>query len=711
MIRFFQSALVAVVMVAASISSAWSQTAQQTLDARKARLATRYQRDAASFNCGPILNAGPRKACVSWRDIYDKAAKCVSNALTDDDVIGCNTHLSGETTEMNGKPESFWDPTNAAARDAARAAKTDYVATYDSNRGSLSPADLEKFSMQSQPYRGYTLRLQTSITNNTDFLTTSEAEGITAAFVAAKAALLAARALVVTVVIEGALPSDTAGLIAKDLGTFPLVGFPNTGRTVRFGATAAPPQTAVAATTASSVTDAVCTPASGTLFPIGKTSVTCTATGANGTTTTAQFAVEVQGAVAGQVIPNLVPAVAPGSASWVMVTSTADTAVGDANCTPSNCSLRQAISAANGATGRRVVVVPGGTYLLTSGELVVSADMDIRGGDAARTVIDAANASRVFNVQRGTVIIAGITAQRGNGGVYRGTAPSGLGGAILNAGTLTLAHAMVSASVADFGGGVLNSATLTLVNTTVARNTSRQGLGAGVRSMNGTLTVTDSTISGNNAAAQDSGTSGGGGIAVSGGTAQVSGSTVVGNVSGGNGAGIFVYANGQLTVANSTFNGNTSSNRGGAIAVEAGSSGTVVNSTLAGNVGFGGALFTTGTLSVTNSILAASTLGGSPVNNCVAQSGGVLQSGGNNLSSDGTCGGGPNDLPSTAVSLGPLQSNAPGTTDTMALPTGSPAIGRGNPAVCGASPVSGDDQRGVSRKTACDIGAFESPRP
>jgi hypothetical protein len=710
MTRFFQSALFAVVMAAAMASSAWAQTAQQTLDDRKRPLTTRYQNEANSLNCQPILNAGPRKACVLWKDIYTQAASCVGNSLTDEDVTGCKTQLSGEIATMNSQPESFFDPTNAAARDAARAAKSDYVATYDSNRGSLSPADLEKFSMQSQPYKGYTLRLQTSITNNTDFLTTSEAEDITAAFGQAKAALLAARALVVTVVIEGASAGDTGGLIAKDLGTFPLVGFPNTGRTVRFGATAASPQTTAAATTAPSVTEAVCTPASGTLFPIGTTRVTCTATGANETTTTAQFAVDVQGAVAGQVIPNVVPAVAPGSASWVMVTSTADTAVGDANCTPGNCSLRQAISAANGATGRRVVVVPGGTYLLTNGELVVSADMDIRGGDAARTVIDAANASRVFNVQRGTVVIAGITAQRGNGGVYRGTAPSGLGGAILNAGTLTLAHAMVSASVADYGGGILNSATLTLVDTTVARNTSRQGLGAGVRSVNGTLTVTDSTISGNNAAAQGSGTSGGGGIAVSGGTAQVSGSTVVGNVSGGNGAGIFVYANGRLSVANSTFNGNTSSNRGGAIAVEAGS-GTVVNSTLAGNVGFGGALFTTGTLSVTNSILAASTLGGSPVNNCAAQSGGVLQSGGNNLSSDGSCGGGPNDLLSTAVSLGPLQSNAPGTTDTMALPTGSPAIGRGNPAVCGASPVSGNDQRGVSRKKACDIGAFESPRP
>jgi hypothetical protein len=59
-----------------------------------------------------------------------------------------------------------------------------------------------------------------------------------------------------------------------------------------------------------------------------------------------------------------------------------------------------------------------------------------------------------------------------------------------------------------------------------------------------------------------------------------------------------------------------------------------------------------------------------------------VTSDGYNLSSDNTCNlGGPGDLNNANPQLGPLQNNG-GTTQTMALLTGSPAIDAGNPNGC-----------------------------
>src|SRR5262249_3448018 len=57
----------------------------------------------------------------------------------------------------------------------------------------------------------------------------------------------------------------------------------------------------------------------------------------------------------------------------------------------------------------------------------------------------------------------------------------------------------------------------------------------------------------------------------------------------------------------------------------------------------------------------------------------------------------------------PLANNG-GATPTMALLSGSPAIGAGDKATCQNDPVSRLDQRGYPR-TKCDIGAFESAAP
>jgi len=54
--------------------------------------------------------------------------------------------------------------------------------------------------------------------------------------------------------------------------------------------------------------------------------------------------------------------------------------------------------------------------------------------------------------------------------------------------------------------------------------------------------------------------------------------------------------------------------------------------------------------------------------------------------------------------LGPLANNG-GPTQTLALLSGSPAIGAGNATISNAAPINGLDQRGINRTTS-DIGAY-----
>lgn len=91
-----------------------------------------------------------------------------------------------------------------------------------------------------------------------------------------------------------------------------------------------------------------------------------------------------------------------------------------------------------------------------------------------------------------------------------------------------------------------------------------------------------------------------------------------------------------------------------------------------------------------------------------------MTSHGYNLSSDGTCNfNGPGDLNNTNPLLGSLQNNG-GPTNTMALPSGSPAVDAGNPIGCTDSfgHLLKTDQRGKPRPDledtgGCDMGAFE----
>src|SRR5262249_43979370 len=149
-----------------------------------------------------------------------------------------------------------------------------------------------------------------------------------------------------------------------------------------------------------------------------------------------------------------------------------------------------------------------------------------------------------------------------------------------------------------------------------------------------------------------------------------------------------------LTIINSTVSGNSATADGGAILNDG--TLTILNSALSNNsaTGFGGGIFNEGvpsTVNIKNSIVARGQSG----DNCVNE--GTINSQGHNISSDNSCfSSGGTDLLNSDPRLGPLQDNG-GPTFTHALLTGSPAIDAGDDSVLGPPLNLITDQRGFPR--------------
>jgi hypothetical protein len=197
--------------------------------------------------------------------------------------------------------------------------------------------------------------------------------------------------------------------------------------------------------------------------------------------------------------------------------------------TPNDCSLRGAITKANGdASNFYTIFVPAGMYLLTlngagednntTGDLDLTASMILRGD--VGTIINGNQLDRVLDVH------SGITVTMEKLFIQGGHAPDGLlsmipGGAGTNG---------------DDGGGIRNTGVLTITNCTVANNQS--GTGGAARAMpgipipggnggnggngggiynNGILVILDSTVSSNLAGSGGAGGPAGNGVAIPGG--------------------------------------------------------------------------------------------------------------------------------------------------------------------------------------------------
>ncbi|MGH9458687.1 MAG: Ig-like domain-containing protein, partial [Thermoanaerobaculia bacterium] len=431
---------------------------------------------------------------------------------------------------------------------------------------------------------------------------------------------------------------------------------------------------------------------------------------------------------------------------------------GDGICATSTleCTLRAAVQEANAYPGPSTITLPSGTYTLTlagaSEDSAATGDLDtlerltIVGAGAGTTIIDGNAGDRLFDLfpvtygtpppskfsSSGAPINAIAFSRSADGEISRsvlevsissistitsfpllhlidvtlrnGAAPDG--GAVRISGTVVLQNSVVANNVATNDGGALfmePTSGLDVLGSTIEGNTA--GLFGGAIAMRSNwgvpgLTIDHSTIRNNTTAAN------GGAIHSAGSDPiAVTNSTLSGNqASGGDGGGLYLGGSGSALIDNSTLSGNAALfNGGGVVASVAPLS--ILNSTFAENSAGsnGGAIHSGGAVDAVNAIFANSTSGG----NC---SGNTFGSGGNNLSSDSSCGfSGSGNLTLTDPLLGPLQNNG-GQTDTHALLSGSPAIDAGDDAA-----ADGVDQRGFSRPVdgdqdgtaTTDIGAFE----
>ena len=188
---------------------------------------------------------------------------------------------------------------------------------------------------------------------------------------------------------------------------------------------------------------------------------------------------------------HFMPAGTVGAATFTVNTTndTVDGTPGNGVCADSegNCSLRAAIMEANALSGADAIHIPAGTYVLTlapvdgfddsaaGGDLDITDNLTINGAGAETTIIDGDNKYVVFDT-RATVTISGVTVTKG----YQGC---GVGGGIVNRhGSLTITDSIITGnkayqcySTGGSGGGIFNdgyykNAQLTIINSTVSNN-------------------------------------------------------------------------------------------------------------------------------------------------------------------------------------------------------------------------------------------------
>jgi len=226
-----------------------------------------------------------------------------------------------------------------------------------------------------------------------------------------------------------------------------------------------------------------------------------------------------------------------------------------------------------------------GTIGLTTGELLINKSITISGpGSNMLAVSRTSNTGGIFHVMPSqTVRIQGLTISGGYAGV---------GGGILNDhATLTLTNCSVVANFASYGGGGIyndgdnGTAALTIVNCAINDNSvfsDCDAQGGGIAG--GSLTIINSTISGNSAVGQLPCNPGEGGGIAGGGT--ITNSTINGNHAGWLGGGIF----GGGTITNSTISNNGAGGGKNNIPGAGGGingGGTITNCTISGNAVFG----------------------------------------------------------------------------------------------------------------------------
>jgi CSLREA domain-containing protein len=372
------------------------------------------------------------------------------------------------------------------------------------------------------------------------------------------------------------------------------------------------------------------------------------------------------------------------------------------NCRKHDCSLREAVIAANDRPGKDVVSLGEGSYELTipdadsgledidpeTGDLNLTHPGTVRGKGPRKTTVKAAfvtGGDRLFVgfTQGGKVTLSGMKITGGHPDAEPG------GGVILAGPKARLANVVIAdnspleGSGDSSGGGVYSLATdLEIIRSTIRDNLGTVGGGINVPAAIGTphTTILSSTITGN--AAYE-----GGGIEVDGSNTgfanpplvEIINSTVAANHAEGDGGGVNSIAGGAVLMSHATVVDNRANN----------------SDSPAGGNGGGVHVSSPATFRLDDSILAGNTVGSAGAH---AQCSGTFPGGGNLLDGHNEGCNATYTFSSPAF-LGPLQNNG-GPTKTLALLSGSPALRL-------ALSCPKRDQRGVIRPARCDSGAYE----
>jgi CSLREA domain-containing protein len=405
----------------------------------------------------------------------------------------------------------------------------------------------------------------------------------------------------------------------------------------------------------------------------------------------------------------------------------ADAKPGDGKCATANnaCTLRAAVQESNRLPGVQTIVLPANLRVVLSvptgeeeglasdagGDLDLLDNVIIAGADRASTVVSGSHLARVFD------IAPNVTATIRQMTIRDGLDVDG-GGVRLSSAGVTMDDVIVEDNAALDGGGIgLRGLDLLLdIRNSVLRNNRASAGNGGAISGDGTITISRTSILGNEA-------SGGGGGLFGSGKIKVVDSTIAGNKATSAGAlssGGGISAVG-LDLQSSTVSGNASDGLGGGVS----GYGTIVNSTISGNTAAieGGGVSTSGTLAILHTTIAANhaQAGGNGVvrfgstselslqNTILADPGGTECSGlapaskGANIASDRSCAlAAAGDRQDLDALIDPLADNG-GPTQTHRPRDGSPAI---DAAINRGLAL---DQRGVARPQGPrpDIGSVE----
>ena len=250
------------------------------------------------------------------------------------------------------------------------------------------------------------------------------------------------------------------------------------------------------------------------------------------------------------------------------ITLTSDELVIDKNITISGPGPDLlAVSRASTASRFRIFyVMPSHTVTIagltiSGGDATGSSGGGIFSDDATLTLVNSIVSGNSANVNGGGIYNGGGTLTIINSTVSGNSAagpgnPIASGGGISNGGTLEITNSTISGNVAGInGGGILNGGTVTITDSTIGGNLANED-GGGIYNQ-GTLTIRNSTVSGNTSLF-------GGGIVNGGVNAPlvIANSTVSGNFASKGAGGI--DNGGTLTITNSTLSGNSAPD-GGAI--------------------------------------------------------------------------------------------------------------------------------------------------